>query len=209
MTFCKISKATCKSTANDVSSRPEVIAVGMRGAISSRRMTAIAFAPNGCCQSSRSSISSSGRRASAVCLSTNDTSCARKTRCRFWRRSKPGFMQISLRCCPKSALSKVIGYMLGQWSKLEKYVTDGRFEISKTRSLSCFRKTDARRNLERDLVSVSRGLVIRHSPLFPLNHSRTFLLPRFSSAGGVSSLSENFAQSKCPDRDCHSASISN
>ncbi len=30
---------------------------------------------------------------------------------------------------PKSAIGKAIGYMLGQWSKLEKYVTDGRLEI--------------------------------------------------------------------------------
>ncbi|MGH7393561.1 MAG: IS66 family transposase, partial [Candidatus Rokuibacteriota bacterium] len=30
---------------------------------------------------------------------------------------------------PKSAMGKAIGYMLGQWSKLEKYVTDGRLEI--------------------------------------------------------------------------------
>ncbi len=30
---------------------------------------------------------------------------------------------------PKSAIGKAIGYMLGQWSKLEKYVSDGRLEI--------------------------------------------------------------------------------
>jgi len=30
---------------------------------------------------------------------------------------------------PKSAIGKAIGYTLGQWSKLEKYVTDGRLEI--------------------------------------------------------------------------------
>lgn len=30
---------------------------------------------------------------------------------------------------PKSAIGKAIAYMLGQWSKLEKYVTDGRLEI--------------------------------------------------------------------------------
>lgn len=30
---------------------------------------------------------------------------------------------------PKSALGKAIGYTLGQWSKLEKYVSDGRLEI--------------------------------------------------------------------------------
>lgn len=30
---------------------------------------------------------------------------------------------------PKSAIGKAIGYMLGQWSKLEKYISDGRLEI--------------------------------------------------------------------------------
>jgi len=30
---------------------------------------------------------------------------------------------------PKSAIGQAIGYMLGQWAKLEKYATDGRFEI--------------------------------------------------------------------------------
>lgn len=30
---------------------------------------------------------------------------------------------------PKSAIGKAVGYMLGQWPKLEKYVTDGRLEI--------------------------------------------------------------------------------
>ena len=30
---------------------------------------------------------------------------------------------------PKSLIGKAIGYMLGQWPKLEKYVTDGRLEI--------------------------------------------------------------------------------
>ncbi|MDZ7394212.1 MAG: transposase, partial [candidate division KSB1 bacterium] len=30
---------------------------------------------------------------------------------------------------PKSAIGRAIGYMLGQWSKLEQYVTDGRLEI--------------------------------------------------------------------------------
>jgi transposase len=30
---------------------------------------------------------------------------------------------------PKSTIGKAISYMLGQWSKLEKYVTDGRLEI--------------------------------------------------------------------------------
>ena len=30
---------------------------------------------------------------------------------------------------PKSEIGKAIGYTLGQWSKLEKYISDGRFEI--------------------------------------------------------------------------------
>jgi transposase len=30
---------------------------------------------------------------------------------------------------PKSAIGKAIGYMLGQWPKLEKYISDGRLEI--------------------------------------------------------------------------------
>ncbi|MCG3158175.1 MAG: IS66 family transposase ISPto8 [bacterium] len=35
----------------------------------------------------------------------------------------------SIQVLPKSAMGKAIGYMLGQWSKLEQYVTDGRLEI--------------------------------------------------------------------------------
>ncbi|MDZ7359700.1 MAG: IS66 family transposase [candidate division KSB1 bacterium] len=30
---------------------------------------------------------------------------------------------------PKSVMGKAIGYTLGQWSKLERYISDGRFEI--------------------------------------------------------------------------------
>jgi hypothetical protein len=30
---------------------------------------------------------------------------------------------------PKSAMGKAIGYTLGQWPKLERYTSDGRFEI--------------------------------------------------------------------------------
>lgn len=40
------------------------------------------------------------------------------------------WLDANLTCVlPKSAIGKAIGYMLGQWSKLEKYVTDGRLEI--------------------------------------------------------------------------------
>lgn len=37
--------------------------------------------------------------------------------------------QNAIQVLPKSAIGKAIGYMLGQWSKLEKYATDGRLEI--------------------------------------------------------------------------------
>jgi len=35
----------------------------------------------------------------------------------------------SIKVLPRSVMGKAIGYMLNQWSKLEKYVTDGRLEI--------------------------------------------------------------------------------
>ncbi|NUO82317.1 IS66 family transposase [candidate division KSB1 bacterium] len=37
--------------------------------------------------------------------------------------------QHSMQVLPKSAMGKAIGYMLGQWSKLEAYTRDGRLEI--------------------------------------------------------------------------------
>lgn len=37
--------------------------------------------------------------------------------------------QQGLQVLPKSAIGQAVGYMLGQWPKLEKYLTDGRLEI--------------------------------------------------------------------------------
>jgi len=39
--------------------------------------------------------------------------------------------QHSMQVLPKSAMGKAIGYMLGQWSKLEAYTRGGRLEIDK------------------------------------------------------------------------------
>ena len=35
----------------------------------------------------------------------------------------------SLKVLPKSAMGKAIGYMLNQWPRLERYITDGKLEI--------------------------------------------------------------------------------
>jgi transposase len=36
---------------------------------------------------------------------------------------------------PKSIMGKAIGYTLGQWPKLERYISDGRFVLSRLKGL--------------------------------------------------------------------------